>query len=149
MSTSTTEHDAATHAEEHDHPTDMTFIKVAVILAVITAPPPEAPTTRVTIPEGLRITQIARSVHEQLGIPAKRFLAAIEGTEWSLPPYLPPSAASPEGFLFPDTYEFLAALFVHYFYLASVARQQRDKLRWAWLLDESLLSLTAEALFYL
>jgi cytochrome c oxidase subunit 4 len=37
MSTSTTEHDAATHAEGHDHPTDMTFIKVAVILAIITA----------------------------------------------------------------------------------------------------------------
>ena len=92
-------------AGSYELTTNMAFDDV---LAVITAPPPEAPTTRVTIPEGLRITQIARSVHEQLGIPAKRFLAAIEGTDWSLPPYLPRSAASPEGFLFPDTYEFLA-----------------------------------------
>ena len=36
MST-TTEHDTPAHAEGHDHPTDMTFIKVAVILAIITA----------------------------------------------------------------------------------------------------------------
>ena len=85
-----------------------TNMAIAEVLAILTAPPPAAPTTKLTIPEGLRITEIAQRVKEQLGIPAKRFLAAIERTDWSLPPYLPSSAASPEGFLFPDTYEFLA-----------------------------------------
>ena len=78
------------------------------VFAVLTAPPPEVPTDRLTVPEGFRITQIAERVEEQLGIPAKRFLAVIERENWSLPPYLPREARSPEGFLFPETYEFRA-----------------------------------------
>lgn len=78
------------------------------VFAVLTAPPPEVPTDRLTVPEGYRLTQIADRVEEQLGIPAKRFLAAIERENWALPPYLPREARSPEGFLFPDTYEFRA-----------------------------------------
>lgn len=80
----------------------------AEVFAILTAPPPEVPTDRLTVPEGFRITQIADRVEEQLGIPAKRFLAAIERENWSLPPYLPREARSPEGFLYPETYEFRA-----------------------------------------
>jgi UPF0755 protein len=74
---------------------------------MLTAPPEAAPTVRLTIPEGYRLTQIAQRVHEALGIPAKRFMAAIEKGDWSLPPYLPEDARSPEGFLFPETYRFV------------------------------------------
>jgi UPF0755 protein len=77
------------------------------VFAALTAPPPFVPTVRLTIPEGYRITQIAERVHESLGIPVKRFLAAVDATNWSLPPYLPKDASSPEGFLFPQTYQFV------------------------------------------
>jgi UPF0755 protein len=72
----------------------------------LTVAPPPAPTVRLTIPEGYRLTQIAERVHEALGIPEKRFLAEAEDGRWSLPPYLPRDAETPEGFLFPQTYEF-------------------------------------------
>jgi UPF0755 protein len=74
---------------------------------VLTTPPEPVPTVRLTIPEGYRLTQIAERVHETLGIPAKRFLKALESRNWSVPPYLPKDASSPEGFLFPETYEFV------------------------------------------
>ena len=73
----------------------------------LTAAPAPVPTVRLTIPEGYRITQIADRVHDVLGIPVRRFLAAIDASNWSLPPYLPKEASSPEGFLFPQTYEFV------------------------------------------
>lgn len=73
---------------------------------VITEPPPPAPTVRLTIPEGYRLTQIADRVEEVVGVPAPRFLRAAASGEWSLPPYL--MLGEPlEGFLFPETYEFL------------------------------------------
>src|SRR5207247_11327455 len=74
--------------------------------AALSVPPPDVPTVRLTIPEGYRITQIAERVRETLGIPVKRFLAAVDATNWSRPPYLPKDASSPEGFLFPQTYQF-------------------------------------------
>lgn len=73
---------------------------------VITEPPPPAPTVRLTIPEGYRLTQIAERVEEVVGIPAQAFLGAVDSGEWSLPPYLM-AGESLEGFLFPETYEFL------------------------------------------
>jgi len=74
---------------------------------VITQAPPPAPTVRLTIPEGYRLTEIADRVHEVIGIPVDRFLDAADRSHRSLPPYLP--AGKPlEGFLFPQTYEFLA-----------------------------------------
>jgi UPF0755 protein len=76
------------------------------VLEVLTTPPEPVPTVRLTVPEGYRLTQIADRVQEQLGIGANRFLRAIERGDWALPPYLPEDAASPEGFLFPETYEF-------------------------------------------
>lgn len=75
--------------------------------AALSAPPLAVPTLRLTIPEGYRITQIAERVRESLGIPVKKFLAAAGATNWSLPPYLPKDASSPEGFLFPQTYQFV------------------------------------------
>jgi UPF0755 protein len=75
--------------------------------AALTEAPPPAPTVRLTIPEGYRLTQIADRVQEVLGIPSKRFLNAVDQSDVSLPPYLPADATSLEGFLFPQTYEFL------------------------------------------
>jgi len=73
---------------------------------VITKAPPPVPTVHLTIPEGYRLTEIADRVHEVIGIPVDRFLDAADRGHRSLPPYLP--AGKPlEGFLFPQTYEFL------------------------------------------
>ncbi len=74
---------------------------------VLTTPPEPVPAVRLTIPEGYRLTQIAERVEEDLGIPARRFLRAAGRKDWSLPPYLPEGAESLEGFLFPETYEFV------------------------------------------
>jgi UPF0755 protein len=74
---------------------------------VLTTPPPEVPTLDLVIPEGLRLTQIAEQVQEDLDIPAKRFLKEVRSGRYVLPPYLPAAAATPEGFLFPKTYEFV------------------------------------------
>jgi UPF0755 protein len=74
---------------------------------VLTTRPEPVPTVRLTIPEGYRLTQIAERVQEALGIRAKHFMKAIESRDWSAPPYLPEDAVSPEGFLFPETYEFV------------------------------------------
>ena len=74
---------------------------------VLTTPPEPVPTVRLTIPEGYRLTQIAERVQEALGIPAKRFMKAVRSGNWSAPPYLPKDAESLEGFLFPETYEFV------------------------------------------
>jgi UPF0755 protein len=76
-------------------------------LDVLTTPPPEVPTVELVIPEGFRLTQIAERVHEDLGIGAKRFLAEVESGRYVLPPYLPKGTATPEGFLFPKSYEFV------------------------------------------
>ena len=78
-------------------------------LEVLTTPPREIPTVELVIPEGLRLTQIAEKVHEDLEIPAKRFLDEVQSGRYVLPPYLPAGTPSPEGFLFPKTYEFVKA----------------------------------------
>jgi UPF0755 protein len=91
-------------AGQHALTTNMPFDEV---LAVLTSPPPPAPTVRLTIPEGYRLTEIAARVEEALGIPARRFLALAESGRFALPPYLPRGKATVEGFLFPETYEFL------------------------------------------
>jgi UPF0755 protein len=75
-------------------------------MAVLTARPPEVPTVELVIPEGYRLTQIAEEVEDALEIPAERFLKELE-SGYVLPPYLPGSADSPEGFLFPKSYEFV------------------------------------------
>jgi UPF0755 protein len=76
-------------------------------LEVLTTPPPEVPTVELVIPEGFRLTQIAEKVHEDLKIPAKRFLDEAQSGRYVLPPYLPAGTQTPEGFLFPKSYEFV------------------------------------------
>jgi UPF0755 protein len=75
--------------------------------AVLTTPPRPAPTVRLTIPEGYRLTQIAQRVQAVVGIPARGFREVAAEGDWSLPPYLP-AGKGLEGFLFPQTYQFLA-----------------------------------------
>jgi UPF0755 protein len=76
-------------------------------LEVLTMPPPEIPTVELVIPEGLRLTQIAEKVHEDLKLPAKHFLDEVQSGRYVLPPYLPAGTPTPEGFLFPKSYEFI------------------------------------------
>jgi UPF0755 protein len=76
-------------------------------IAVLTAKPPTVPTVELVIPEGLRLTQIAEKVQQDLRIPAKRFLKEVLSGRYELPPYLPEKTATPEGFLFPKSYEFV------------------------------------------
>jgi peptidoglycan lytic transglycosylase G len=75
------------------------------ILDVLTTAPPRVPMVKMTVPEGFRITQIAQRVQEDLDIPSGTFLDALDDPGVALPPYLPASAPSPEGFLFPATYQ--------------------------------------------
>ena len=74
---------------------------------VLTTPRPEVPTVDLVIPEGLRLTQIARKIQQDLEIPAKRFLKEVLSGRYVLPPYLPGRSATPEGFFFPKSYEFV------------------------------------------
>jgi UPF0755 protein len=76
-------------------------------VTVLTTPPPKVPTVELLIPEGYRLTQIARQVQKELRIPAARFLKEVDSGRYVLPPYLPEGTATPEGFLFPKTYEFV------------------------------------------
>jgi UPF0755 protein len=89
----------------HELRTGMAFDRA---LAVLTSPPPAVPTVRLTIPEGFRLTQIAERAAEELGFPARRFLSLAESGRFALPPYLPRRSPTVEGFLFPETYEFVA-----------------------------------------
>jgi len=73
------------------------------IVDVLTTPPPEIPTARLTIPPGFRVTEIAERVQEVLGIPAERFLARANSGDFAIPGYLR-KGKSLEGFLFPETY---------------------------------------------
>jgi UPF0755 protein len=76
-------------------------------ITILTTPPPKVPTVEVVIPEGYRLTQIAAEVEDALGIPAPRFLAEVQSGRYALPPYLPAEVDTPEGFLFPKSYEFV------------------------------------------
>jgi UPF0755 protein len=60
-----------------------------------------------TFPEGYRLEEVATRAADQLGISRKAFLKAARSGTYSLPPYLPGEARSIEGFLFPNTYDFL------------------------------------------
>jgi UPF0755 protein len=89
---------------EYELTTGLTLERAVTIL---TTPPPEVPTVELVVPEGYRLTQIAAAVEDDLGIPAQRFLTEVESGRYSLPPYLPDDVDSPEGFLFPKSYEFV------------------------------------------
>jgi len=89
---------------EYDLTTGLTLERAITIL---TTPPPDVPTVEVVIPEGYRLTQIAAEVEDALGIPARRFLDEVQSGNYALPPYLPKDVETPEGFLFPKSYEFV------------------------------------------
>ena len=83
------------------------------ILVQMTTPPQEVPTIRTTIPEGLRIRSTfpgerstSSVIEQQTGVKASVFATRAESGRYSLPPYLP-KGRSAEGFLFPNTYEFV------------------------------------------
>jgi UPF0755 protein len=76
-------------------------------VTALTTPPPQVPTVELVIPEGLRLTQIAEEVEDDLRIPAKRFLKEVLSGRYVLPPYLPEGTTTPEGFFFPKSYEFV------------------------------------------
>jgi UPF0755 protein len=84
-----------------------TGITLGEAVRVLTTPPPEVPVAELVIPEGYRLTQIAEKVQEDLKIPAKRFLDEVQNGRYVLPPYLPAGTPTPEGFLFPKSYEFV------------------------------------------
>ena len=67
---------------------------------------PIVETFMVTIPEGLRVEQVADRVAEELGLDGKSFLQSAESGGHVMPPYLPEGTPTVEGFLFPKTYEF-------------------------------------------
>jgi UPF0755 protein len=69
-------------------------------------PPPEVLPLSVTVPEGLRIEEVAEVVAEELGLRRNAFLRAAESGEWAIEPYLPEGTESVEGFLFPKIYDF-------------------------------------------
>jgi UPF0755 protein len=73
------------------------------IVEVLTTPPPEIPTVRLTIPPGFRLAEIAERVEDVLGVPAKRFLDRANSGDFAIPGYLR-KGKSLEGFLFPETY---------------------------------------------
>jgi UPF0755 protein len=62
----------------------------------------------VTIPEGLTVPQTAERLAPSLaGVRRGSFVRAATSGTYSLPPYLPPGKPTVEGFLFPNTYDFL------------------------------------------
>jgi UPF0755 protein len=89
---------------EYDLTTGMTLGQA---IEILTTPPPKVPTVELVIPEGFRLSQIAAEVQGSLGIPAKRFMTEVESGRYVLPPYLPADVSTPEGFLFPKSYEFV------------------------------------------
>jgi len=63
---------------------------------------------RVTLPEGLTVAQTAGLVAAGLtSVGRVSFVHAATSGRYSLPPYLPAGTPTVEGFLFPNTYEFL------------------------------------------
>ena len=83
-----------------------TNMRPEAALEILDGGPIPEETVTLTIPEGLRVDQVAERVAEVLPVTAKEFLAAAESRRHALPPYLPKRRArSLEGFLFPKTYE--------------------------------------------
>jgi peptidoglycan lytic transglycosylase G len=70
-----------------------------VLRALVTG---RAATQRLVIPEGLMLTEVAREVERQLGIPAESVMAAARDS--ALVARVAPGAHSLEGYLYPSTY---------------------------------------------
>jgi UPF0755 protein len=68
---------------------------------------PVVETVSASFPEGYRLEEVADRAAKRLGISARGFRRAARSGTYSIPPYLPEGTESVEGFLFPDTYDFL------------------------------------------
>jgi UPF0755 protein len=90
-------------AGQYNLTTNMT---VSAVLAALKKGP-SVESVSVTFPEGYSVAEFAARAEEELGIPAADFIKAATTGKLLLPPYLPKGKSTVEGFLFPDTYEFL------------------------------------------
>jgi UPF0755 protein len=68
---------------------------------------PLVETVSASFPEGYRLEEVADRAAEQLGISAQAFRRAARSGTYSIPPFLPQGKDTVEGFLFPNTYDFL------------------------------------------
>jgi UPF0755 protein len=101
------------------------------IIDVLTTPPPKVPTVRVTVPPGLRIRStyagqrsVASEIADQTGLSANRLARLAQSGRYSMPPYLR-QGRSAEGFLLPQTYEFVKKGLTE----GSVIRRMLDEFR--------------------
>jgi UPF0755 protein len=68
---------------------------------------PTVESLTVTFLEGWTLNQMAQRASDKLGIAKKDFLKAAKSGKYSIPPFLPDHTKTIEGFLFPNTYDFL------------------------------------------
>ena len=76
------------------------------ILATLSSEEEDVSTFALTIPEGLTVAQVARTVETQGGVPAREFEEAAGRTDYGYAFLEDPAVNSTEGFLFPKSYEF-------------------------------------------
>ncbi len=76
------------------------------ILATLSSEEEDVSTFPVTIPEGLTVAQVARTVENEGGIPAAQFEEAAGRTDYGYAFLEDPAVKSTEGFLFPKSYQF-------------------------------------------
>jgi UPF0755 protein len=84
-----------------------TNMTIAKVLDALKKGPTVESLPPVTFPEGLTVAKTADRAFGALDIPKKAFLKAARSGKYSIPPYLPAGKKTVEGFLFPNTYEFL------------------------------------------
>ncbi len=68
---------------------------------------PKIKSVSVTFPEGYTLEQTAARAARELGISRKKFVQVATSGKLTLPPYLPEGTKTVEGFLYPNTYDFV------------------------------------------
>ena len=68
---------------------------------------PKVKSVSVTFPEGYTLEQTALRAARDLDISRKKFVQLATSGEFSVPPYLPEGTKTIEGFLYPNTYDFV------------------------------------------
>ena len=68
---------------------------------------PKVESVSVTFPEGYTVEQTAVRAARDLDISRKRFMELATSGKFSAPPYLPKGTETVEGFLYPNTYDFV------------------------------------------
>lgn len=76
------------------------------ILATLSSEEEDVSKFAVTLPEGLTVAQVARTVESEGGIPAAEFEEAATRTDYGYAFLEDPAVKSTEGFLFPKSYQF-------------------------------------------